>query len=194
MKITRALLSALALLALLAVPAFAQSGSFTVTINCGAPESITVDNTTDGTLVLEGVNSSENQEGDPEIDLGGREVAAGASVTINFGDVSGTGNIFNNDLDETATVMVSGAQYKLLCEMGGTVTETFQIGGVTPEPTPEVRATEVTEARPEATPVMPTGPGKNGAGGMAPTPFPVGQALAGASVLIAAAYAGLRRR
>lgn len=34
----------------------------------------------------------------------------------------------------------------------------------------------------------------NGAGGMAPPIFPVGNALAGASVLLAAAYAGFRRR
>ncbi len=158
LKITRALLSALALLALLAVPAFAQSGSFTVTIECGAPESITVDNNTDGTLVLEGVNSSENQEGDPEIDLGGEEVAAGASVTINFGDVSGSGNIFNNDLDETATVMISGEQYELTCEMGGTAAETFQINGTTPtpEPTEAPNPTEVVEvtATPENTPTV----------------------------------------
>ncbi|MDP9353434.1 MAG: hypothetical protein M3P51_18090 [Chloroflexota bacterium] len=41
---------------------------------------------------------------------------------------------------------------------------------------------------------MPEQMPENGAGGMAPTPFPVGNTLAGASVLLAAGYAGLRRR
>ncbi len=218
MKITRALLSALALLALLAVPAFAQTGSFTVTIDCGNPESITVENNTDEALVLETLNSSENQTSENEIDLDDAEVAAGESETIPFGSEGGGGNIFNNDLTETATVTISGKDYELTCEMGGTATETFQIGVATPEPTAVVEATaepantptveetaepvvdptvddaqdEDEQTEDEQSEDMPEDMPETGMGGLA-TGLPPGGALAGAS-LLAAAYAGLRRR
>jgi len=153
----KALLIALALLALYALPAAAQDGSITITIDCGAPESITVRNDTNEALVLESVNSSEGRTSDVEIDLGNTEVAAGASETINFGDMAGGGNIFNNDLEETATVMISGMERQLVCDNGDVVTRTFQVGQpevqpteppvqptVGPEETPMPEATEVT--------------------------------------------------
>jgi hypothetical protein len=181
----KALLTALALLALYALPAAAQDGSITITIDCGAPESITVRNDTDEALVLESVNSSEGQTSDVEIDLGNTEVAAGASETINFGDMAGGGNIFNNDLEETATVMISGMERQLMCDNGDVVTETFQIGERTPEPSPD---------NVPPTPEPPTMPTTGGGGLATGASVPWGSLGLAASGLLAAGYAVLRRR
>ncbi|MDP9353433.1 MAG: hypothetical protein M3P51_18085 [Chloroflexota bacterium] len=79
MKITRALLSALALLALLAVPAFAQAGNVTVSLDCyNDPEGVVVTNETDAAITITGVTSSSEPDGDPERVLN-VTVAAGAT-------------------------------------------------------------------------------------------------------------------
>ncbi len=194
----RSLLIALALLALLTHPAAAQTGSITITIDCGDPESIAVVNDTDETIVLETLNSSENQTSENEIDLDDTEVASGVAALINYGSATGGGNIFNNDLTETATVTISGEDYQLTCEMGGTTTETFQLGSTPPAPTappPPVVETPGTVA--EATAVTDTKmPGKVGGGGMAAASggLPVGSITGGVSLLLLSGYALLRRR
>ncbi len=206
---------ALALLALLAYPAAAQTGSITVTIDCGNPESITVENNTDETLVLETLNSSENQTSENEIDLDDTEVAAGDSETVTFGSEGGGGNIFNNDLTETATVTISDDDYELTCEMGGTTTETFPVGTpatATPEATPEATAVatagpgpQPTEGKPDTrqdedgqteddqSEDMPEEMPETGVGGLA-TGLPVGSIAGGVSLLLLSGYALLRRR
>ncbi len=202
---------ALALLALLAHPAAAQTGSITITIDCGNPESITVENNTDETLVLETLNSSENQTSDNEIDLDDTEVAAGDSETINYGSEGGGGNIFNNELTETATVTISDEDYELTCEMGGTTTETFRVGtpatatpeatavataGPGPQPTeakPDTRQDEDGQTEDDQSEDMPEEMPETGVGGLA-TGLPVGSIAGGVSLLLLSGYALLRRR
>jgi hypothetical protein len=147
--------------------------------------------------VLESVTSSENETSGAEIDLDNTEVAAGASQTINFGDMAGGGNIFNNDLEETATVVISGVERELVCDNGDVVTRTFQVGGPPVQPTEPPQPTVGPEETPtpEATKETPEMPGKAGGGGLA-TGASVSWGSLGlaASGLLAAGYAVLRRR
>ncbi len=208
---------ALALLALLAYPVAAQTGSITITIDCGNPESITVENNTDETLVLETLNSSENQTSENEIDLDDTEVAPGDSETINYGSEGGGGNIFNNELTETATVTISDEDYELTCDMGGTAMETFEVGPrvtATPETTPEATAVATAGPSPQPTATegkpdtrqdedgqteddqsedMPEEMPETGVGSMSGG-VPVGGIAGGVSLLLLSGYALLRRR
>ena len=89
----KALLIALALLALYAVPVAAQgasgSGSITITIDCGAPESIIVENNTDEAISLETVNSSEGRTSDVEIDLDNTEAHLAIALSTHTGSSGG---------------------------------------------------------------------------------------------------------
>ena len=69
MKPLRSLLMALALLTLSALPVAAQGGTITIEVDCGSPETVTVTNDTDASLTLEGLSSSVDVVGDPEIEV-----------------------------------------------------------------------------------------------------------------------------
>jgi len=178
----------------------AQSGSITIMIDCGNPESITVDNDTDATLVLQSLNSSENQTSENEIDLEDAEVAAGASTTVDYGSSGGEGNIFNNEEIETATVTISDNDYSLTCNMGNVAEKTFPFDGPDPGPTPTPTSPPTDESTPtpdEATPTpdMPNGMGDSGGGGMAGgAGLPVAPIAGFLALLAASGYAVLRRR
>lgn len=127
------------LLAILAFPALAQTGSITITIDCGTEENVTVENDTDETLVLEGINSSEDRNGNPEDDLD-VTIAAGESGTAAIGEGGGVaGSIFANGEEETATVFISGEVYAVACGPDDAGSATFEFGELqaTPEPTTE---------------------------------------------------------
>jgi len=191
MRTLRSLLTALALLALYALPAAAQNGSITIEVDCGAPESVTVTNDTDAALALEGVNSSVDMEGDPEIDLN-TEIAAGETVTENFGTSTGSGNIFANEEGEDAIVFIAGKSYTVNCGDEDFGEATFQVGDVT-EATPVPEPEETPE--PEATKEMPGTMPNNGAGGLAAgASVPWASFGLVASGMLAAGYAVLRRR
>ncbi len=117
MKTLRALLSALALLALLAIPALGQTGNVTVSLDCyNDPEGVIVNNATDAAITVTGVTSSSEPDGDPERNLN-VTVAAGATVRIAIGaEAGGSDNIFNNDLNESATVYTSVGNVMPTCE------------------------------------------------------------------------------
>lgn len=194
MKRFLALPVALALLALFAFPAFAQSGTITITIDCGAPESISLVNNTDEDLVLESLTSSVNPTSGNEIDLGDVEVAAGNNTTVAYGDSAGGGNIFNNDETETATVTISGDEFELMCDMGGTVTEEFRVGAQvepTTAPVPVQPEPGVVET---PTPTMPKVPSRAGGGGLAGGGIPIAPLVGALSLLAAGGVVALRRR
>ncbi len=189
LKALRSLLMAMALLAMLALPAMAQNGSITIAVDCGAPESVTVTNDTDATLTLEGVNSSVDMVGNPEIDVN-TEITAGTSATESFGTSSGSGNIFANGEGEDAIVFISGKTYTVNCGDEDFGEDTFQVGDVTeatPTPEPPIDPTPTPET-----------PGKmppTGGGGLATgASVPWGTMSLAASGLLAAGYAVLRRR
>ncbi len=196
----KALLIALILLALYAAPVAAQGSSITIEVDCGSEESVTVTNDTAETLTLEGVNSSAGMEGNPEIDLN-LEIDADSTETTDFGDISGSGNIFANGEGEDAIVFISGQSYIVNCGEEDFGSETFNVGTPPVEATKEpiVRPTEVVETEetptPEATKETPEMPGKAGGGGLATgASVPWGSLGLAASGLLAAGYAVLRRR
>ncbi len=191
MRTLRALLSALALLALLAFPALARDeSSLTISVSCETdPETVTITNNLEGTLNVVSISSlNDPRENEPflifEMEELTQEVAVGGSVTFESGDAADenvlTNNfIFDNEAEDEGVVVSIGPEgitgqegdltFEVLCEEG---TETFTFGddGETPE--------------------MPD----TGAGGMAGAAIPIGQ-LAGALSLVAGSgYFLLRRR
>ncbi|MDP9381552.1 MAG: hypothetical protein M3Q29_15670 [Chloroflexota bacterium] len=216
MKTLRSLLTALALLALFAVPAFAQNGSVTISVDCGAPEGATITNDTDETLTVEGVNSSEDQVGDPEIDLD-LTIEPGDEESADWGSSTGGGNIFENGEAETATFLTSFGDLDVECGTDDAGSETFEFGQPAPTNTPEPANTPTVEETPtlEATNTptdgkvtngqdedeqteddqsedMPEEMPETGVGGLA-TGLSVGSIAAGLTILMAAGYATLRR-
>lgn len=144
------------------------------------------------------MNSSANREGNPEIDLI-VDILAGASRTVDFGSVSGSGNIFANGEGEDAIVFISGESYTVHCGDEDLGSETFQVDGG-PEPTvapiEPTTGPAPTEVRPEPTGQVPGGGmGKVGAGGLVTgASVPWGTMGLAASGLLAAGYAVIRRR
>ncbi len=108
---------ALALLAMLAFPGLAQTGNITVTLDCyNDPEGVTVNNATDAAITVTGVTSSSEPDGDPERNFD-VTVAAGDTVRIDIGaEAAGSDNIFDNELNESATVYTSAGNVTPTCE------------------------------------------------------------------------------
>lgn len=122
----------MALLSILAIPALAQSGTITVALSCySEPEVLTLTNSTDVAVTVTGITSSANADGDPERNL---EAIAnpGETINIQIGADSPTGsdNIFNNELNESATVYTSAGDIQATCEEGGSLDLGEQQGAV----------------------------------------------------------------
>ncbi len=190
MKTLRALLSALALLALLAIPALAQTGDVTVSLDCyNDPEGVIVNNATDAAITVTSVTSSFEPDSDPERILN-VTVAAGANMRIDIGaEAAGGDNIFNNEMNESATVVTSVGNVMPTCE------EAAGIGVGLPE------GDEVTTGQDEQEDVqddqqenMPGKMPSTGAGGMAGPALPIGQLAGALSLAVGYGYFLLRRR
>ena len=179
LKAPRSLLVATALLMMFAIPAMAQNGSITMFVECETePEGLIITNDTDEDIVVMGITSSFEADGDPERDLN-VTVASGDYEYIYIGEeVRGGGdNIFNNEESESAKVYVAGQTFTVGCDAGPVA---FDPGG---------------ERRPEPTGQVPGGMGKSGAGGLAGgASVPLGMMGLAASSLLAAGYAVLRCR
>jgi hypothetical protein len=184
--------AALAVAALTASVALAQEGTLRIVVDCGDPESVTVVNQTDATLVLEGVSSSQDRVGNPEarFDV---EVPSGRSVVRAIGGGGGgAGNIFEDGAEEVATVFVSGEAYDEAIDVScgaedlGTRELQLRVANMPP----------VTPSGETSTPETPTGLGQMGAGGLATSGarLPWGAAAAGLSFIGAAGYAVVRCR
>ncbi len=188
-KTLRSLLSALALLALVAIPALAQTGNVTVSLDCyNDPESVTVLNQTDAAITVTGVTSSSEPNGDPERSLNVM-VAAGATARIAIGaEAGGSDNIFNNELNESATVYTSVGNVMPTCE------EAAGIGVGLPEgdevTTGQDEQEDMQDDQQGETPQMPT----TGAGGMAGSALPIGQLAGALSIAAGYGYFLVRRR
>ncbi len=195
MKITRALLSALALLTLLAVPAFAEGGAdgdITISVSCtGNPEMVSITNNLDELPISIVQISSIDDPRDNEPFFIGEEIGPGETLTFESGDAADDNVltnqfIFDDDNLENEGVIVRIGPEPILDDF---VVECNQ----SPE-TFEVLDDDDQQVDDQQDEDMPDDMPETGAGGMAPAPLPVGNALAGASVLLAAGYAGLRRR
>ncbi len=153
-----------------------------------------VTNETDEAITITGVTSSSKPDGDPERNLN-VTVAAGATERIDIGaEAAGSDNIFDNELNESATVYTSVGEITPSCEEAAGIAVGVDEGDDVTIDEDEQQDTHGDDQGDEQQGEMPEQMPENGAGGMAPTPFPVGNTLAGASVLLAAGYAGLRRR
>lgn len=167
MKILRITALVALLMVAFALPAFAAEGTVTASIECYTePESLTVTNDTDTDLEVTGITSSEDAQGDPEVNLSGT-VAAGETETFEIGAESpgGGDNIFDNEVIEGSTVYTSLGELNPSCENP----DTLELGEQ-PQPPP------------------------TGAGGMAGGGLPSGGLAAGVTMLLAGGYAALRRR
>ncbi len=197
MKITRALMAALALLSLLALPALAggpptEGGDITISVSCtGNPEMVSITNNLDELPISIVQISSIDDPRDNEPFFIGEEIGPGETLTFESGDAADDNVltnqfIFDDDNLENEGVIVRIGPEPILDDF---VVECNQ----SPESF-EVLDDDDQQVDDQQDEDMPDDMPETGAGGVAPTPFPVGNTLAGASVLLGAAYAGLRRR
>ncbi len=192
LKTLRATLAALLLLALMAFPALAQEFSGTITVDCFSdPETVTVENTGSTPFVVDSITSLNDPRENEPFDVS-VEVEAGESVTFESGETADANVlvnqfIFDNEADDEGVEVVvntegEGATTSVDCNDGsGTFAGT---PGTGPTPTP-------TDGKP-----MPGKMPNNGGGGMATgsAGLPIGNALAGLTLLVGAGYAVVRRR
>lgn len=174
----------MALLMMLAVPVLAQTGNITVTLDCyNDPEGVTVNNATDASITVTGVTSSEEPDGDPERSLD-VTVAAGDTVRIDIGaEEASSDNIFNNELNESATVYTSVGNVTPTCEEAAGIGVGLGDGD------------EVTTSDDDQDDGQEAEMPDTGAGGLAPgATIPVGTAAAGLTMLVGAGFAVLRQR
>ena len=192
MKITRVTLMALALLLLVAAPAFADGGgaeSITISVSCETdPETVEITNGLDTPLLVNFITSLNDPREDEPFNVAetvGREVSVAVGETVTFSAGSGTANpdvfvltdqlIFDNDADDEGVRVDVGPEgvtgvdeplsFTVDCDQGS---RTFTFGD------------------------EPDMPG-TGAGGMAGGGLPAGNIAAALSVLAAGAYTARRR-
>lgn len=202
MRITRAFLTALALLALLAVPAFAQGGAdgdITISVSCtGNPEEVTVTNNLDDLPISIVEISSIDDPRENEPFFIGEEIGPGESITFESGDAADDNVlteqfIFDDENLENEGVIVRIGPEPILddfvveCNQSPETFEVLDGDDQQDDQDDEQVDDQQDEDMPDDMP-------ETGAGGMSPTPFPATQALAGLSLVAAAAYAGIRRR
>ncbi len=173
---------------MLAVPVLAQTGNITVTLDCyNDPEGVTVNNATDAAILVTGVTSSDEPDGDPERSLD-VTVAADDTVRVDIGaDGASSDNIFNNELNESATVYTSAGNVTPTCEESAGIGVGLGDGDevTTGEDDQDDGQDDGQEAE------MPD----TGAGGLSPgATIPVGNVAAGLTMLLGAGYAVLRER
>ncbi len=193
MRTLRATSLALLLALLLAVPAFAGGdggdASLTISVSCETdPETVTVTNNLGGTLNVVTIGSLDDPRSDEPFFLPDSglefEVPAGDSIMYEAGEAADENVlidnfIFDNDAEDEGVEVSIGPEgitgqngpleFEVLCSEG-TETFTFDDDGETPE--------------------MPD----TGAGGMAGSGLPVGNAAVGLGLVVALGYSVLRRR
>ncbi len=194
-------LATLALLALLALPTSAQEEDtrevvddlLRIRLDCGSPESITVGNGGDEPVILQGISSSQDRRGDPEITFN-IEIAPGLAEMVRLGASDGSGEIFEDGAQEWATVYGSEREYRAPCGPDDKVLADFAPPGRQDMPAPGSDIGQGAENKQGGTGQVPSRLPATGAGGMVGSAPSIGQVAGALSLVAGYGYFLVRRR